>query len=497
MSLSTSNSSCPKVALPALSAIKNKKHDIQLKILSGLGEKIFPKLLLCDLSIEDKVALKSNILQLINLDFFNYENLIDLVIRICLSNYDDLLSIIEESKKQELLKIVKSSHLPISSNELSLLHITLKNRTPRIKMFEKLLSLGSSTSNIDSYTGKTELQQALMIDPPDNFPVVFLLILDAHLKNGADINEYSNLPSPHSSLKYIKQTVLHMAIESQLEKHVYILLKKGASCEVDDRNSNQVQLPPLHYCILCGNQQILNLIIDSDKTIDLNQKVNKHYGVIINEKQEPIAVKGVTPLMLATLMHRVSMVSYLLEKGAHKEVNIQDAKGNTATHHLFLNEIIFIEKVLPILKCLLDAGSNMNILNHDKQTPEDLLLLYKKDELIIYYLARTSSLSEKDSCLIIQKMKQYIEKKKKKSRKKTTDSGYKSILLSLRMDVFQVIYSVNGLINQNHVLNCIIKRFSLDQSFQSAFLTFQKQAAAKKIQDMVRNNKRLSRRIIR
>jgi len=165
-------------------------------------------------------------------------------------------------------------------------------KEPRLEIAKLLIAAGA---NVNDYSNVPSEQTVLMEAAGSNYFEMVQLLLD----NGVDINYLTSG----------ERSALDKAISSDREEMVQFLLEKGANPDPELVNT------PLMEAAVLGNPAIIEILLD------FGAKINKHND------------EGITALMYAIQFDEYQAVKILLERGAN--VNLADQNGETALDYAF------------------------------------------------------------------------------------------------------------------------------------------------------------------
>ena len=137
------------------------------------------------------------------------------------------------------------------------------------------------------------------------------------------------------------------------EAMIRSLIDHGADMEKTDYHDFSI----LHYAAMWGWLPVVKMLVS--RGMDVNA----------------VTITGRTPLMYAVELMHVAVVKYLANHH-EMELNIPDADGMTP----LLLAMELGPEGLPIMEILLDAGSDVNLMNHRKKTPLHIACMNQSHE---------------------------------------------------------------------------------------------------------------------
>lgn len=187
-----------------------------------------------------------------------------------------------------------------------------------------------------------------------------LLLMQALIKNGADINKGGDPP-------------LCLATQEGFSDMVRLLLENGA----DLQKVNQVGMRPIHLACRYGHDECLRLLL--------------LWGGEVNQ-QTDLSQNGDTPLYYAVQHDRHNIVQMLLDAGA----NVHQRASFLYTGNGPIHAAAYQEDPT-VLNQLLAAGADPNMLNEDRKLPLHLAALTGNAAVVERLAACGSKLDEGDT----------------------------------------------------------------------------------------------------
>jgi len=243
-----------------------------------------------------------------------------------------------------------------------------------IKTVKDLLRKGYNPDSAYS-TGLTALNYAI-----DNGNIGIVKLL---LNAGANPNALYEGSSP-----------LYYAIMSNNPQVVELLLRYKADLNVEDNGSSL-----LYLAIVNASRQVIKVLLDARANPD---SVNSGNGLTplmlacgkgkkeivklllkAGANPDPTDPTRMTPLMLACRKGRIEIVKLLLS--LHVEPDRSDMYGWTALSYTIENPIPEPETLIPIIKVLLDAGADPNVI-HDGSSILYYAIMSKNPEPVVKLL---------------------------------------------------------------------------------------------------------------
>lgn len=142
-------------------------------------------------------------------------------------------------------------------------------------------------------------------------------------------------------IKMMQYTPLQVAALHASMETIELLTNNGADVNVCDGNNRS----PLHYATAAARLDVIQHFIKIGADVDCQTKSER------------------TPLIEAVSLNNISIVRAIVKAGAN--VNLKDGKGISPLHIVTL----IYQADLQIVECLLDAGADINTLNHKQGTP--------------------------------------------------------------------------------------------------------------------------------
>lgn len=198
------------------------------------------------------------------------------------------------------------------------------------------------------------------------------LVLDTLLKCGANSNQQTKLGT----------TPLHVATKLGRKRAIQALVLSGADINQADKLGNT----PLHYAVKTKNISITNILLSHGADIDrqnsrgltpLMQSVTSDNSLLTRFLIRKKARLTTWDRQQNTLFHAAALrgnshtfaavCDGFIAKGIPFPINLQNAERNTALH------LAVQGKNPKIIRKLLEAGADKNIINADGLTPADLI----------------------------------------------------------------------------------------------------------------------------
>ncbi|KAF2893160.1 hypothetical protein ILUMI_13011 [Ignelater luminosus] len=268
----------------------------------------------------------------------------------------------------------------------------------------------SDLPNIELYINRNNLYYRIMLGDKDSIRKL--------LKDNKNINERNNEG----------KTLLHYAVLQDEFEIINLLLLNGAdvntrklatSIPIYDNNfdlalrrnitllndTNDGGNTPLHYAILKGKLQIIDLLLSkgaSVNTRNYKSETSLHYGAkygnleivdkLIYYKADINAInkKGNTPLHIAILKQKFDIVYSLLSKGA--DANLKNLNNSTPLH------CCANKGDNKLLSTLMSLKVDINAQNIKGDTPLHIAILKGRSELIFLLLVRGANANIKNLC---------------------------------------------------------------------------------------------------
>jgi ankyrin repeat protein len=237
----------------------------------------------------------------------------------------------------------------------------------------KNLEQGNTLLHIASYYGQVEIVRFL-------------------LERSADINIRSA----------VNNTAMHFAAFTNSAHVITLLLDRGASVKVTNTQGST----PLHFAALSGSLEATKTLIKRRAALDRPNKM------------------GDTPLMLAALNGRLEIVSFLIQNGSDKKLGVANKSALLAAiEGGHLDVICFLlengadintgntprgltplqlatwKQNLPVVKCLLERGADVNLCSRDEKRLSALhvAVLAGNLEILDYLILAGADLNIRDS----------------------------------------------------------------------------------------------------
>jgi hypothetical protein len=182
--------------------------------------------------------------------------------------------------------------------------------------------------------------------------------------------EAFRLPHPED-LSDLRERIKHLqAIGFSLVDFALSAVKHGTTAEIKavldagrDVDRASENLPMLHFAICEGSLEKVRFLVGEGAAV-CGPYPASETGALYRPGGLSL---GATPLHSAALIEDPSIAQFLLDKGA--DINATDLDGNTPLH-------VAIKARggnLPLVECLLAAGSSLEIKNNRGETPLDLI----------------------------------------------------------------------------------------------------------------------------
>lgn len=156
-----------------------------------------------------------------------------------------------------------------------------------------------------------------------------------------------------------RKTPLHLAAYNRMSDCVKLLINNGAEVDALTR----FQSTPLHYASFVGSIRCAQILLEC--------------GADINAKES----WGQSPLMIAVKQGNLEFVKFLLTQGPDIE-SVDHLDKQTALH------VACCGRDFDIVRCLLDAGCAINLLDENSCTPLHLAIRRNFKEAVFLLLNR-------------------------------------------------------------------------------------------------------------
>jgi len=292
----------------------------------------------------------------------------------CIS-IDDLNKIFSDNEKQ-IASRSYSGNPPVFKNPYNSLPFTEDTKN---KLRDKVFSITKRDSkliddfindfceklnpeNIDKKDRSQENIDIKIIDSLIKNDILHLIIKDSKLSNENKqklikcLGKYVDL---NKRIEPRNTTILYEIISSNLgidPKLLEILIESNDKIDLNIRNLNGETL--LFAASRKNDKESIKVLLDAGAKIDMPD------------------YEGITPMMHASQHSYLDIVKFLVEKGAN--VNKKSTYGYTA---LSLN-MGFLDRDEKIVKILLDAGADPNIIYTNSMTPLLYAAYYKENEIV-------------------------------------------------------------------------------------------------------------------
>jgi len=232
-------------------------------------------------------------------------------------------------------------HSAAMSGSVGIINLLLdKGMSVNLTGVEGCTPLYASTSSGHLEATKILVERGAAIN--NTFALAFTPLLIAVLNNNLEIFRYLTETGADINIVYDTNTVLHVAAYIGSVDIINLLLDKGMSVNL----TNREDYTPLHVSAQFGHLEATNALVERGAAINNTNKYGK------------------TPVMEAAVSGKLETFRYLTEIGA--DINIRDAKNNTALH------LVAHSGSVGIINLLLDKGMSVNLTNTNDSTPLDV-----------------------------------------------------------------------------------------------------------------------------